>query len=259
MRLWVGSTILLIIIFLSGRGDELIHTPFAPLMYVVASGIIAMVIGDSLYIKGLSLLDASIAFPLAQGAFPLLSVLVAVFLLGEPFTWTNGAGAFLVVSGIYPIAVAGNHIPSAQKGFRGKGVIFVMGAATAWTCSVVTLKIGVEGMDPFVAGGIRIPASAIVITSLALSRRKKGTLQLSKYGLRTFAFAGASGALTYGVAAVGYVIALQLIGAAKTILLTTVAPLFLLTFSIFILKEKPTRKTIAGIFVCVAGIFLVVL
>ncbi|MFC1885554.1 DMT family transporter [Thermodesulfobacteriota bacterium] len=259
IRLWVGSAILLIFIPLTGRIDQLIQTPFAPFLYVLASGFIAMVMGDSLYIKALSLLDASIVFPLAQGSFPLFSVLVAVFFLGESFTWINAVGAVLVVSGIYPIAVAGKRSETStkEKSFEGKGVIFALGASIAWTCAVVTLKIGVLEMDPFVAAGIRIPASAIVITLLALSRLKQGTLRLREYGVKGIGFAGAAGILTYGVAAVGYVKAFQLIGAAKTVLLTTTAPVFLLIFSVFILKERPTRSTIAGIFVCVVGICFV--
>ncbi len=259
IRLWVVSLMLLIFIPLTGRGDELIHTPFTPLMYIIASGVVAMVVGDSLYIKALSLLDASIAFPLAQGSFPLLSVLVAVFLLKESFAWINAVGAVLVIAGIYPVAVAGKRSDTSlsEKTFQGQGVIFAMGAATAWTCSVITLKIGVLGMDPFVAAGIRIPASAVVITGLVLSRKKQGLLNLRKVAFKDIIFAGAAGILTYGVAAVGYVKALQLIGAAKTVLLTATAPLFLLVFSIVILKEKPTHSTIAGIFVCVAGVCLV--
>jgi drug/metabolite transporter (DMT)-like permease len=70
--------------------------------------------------------------------------------------------------------------------------------------------------------------------------------------------AASAGILTYGVAAVGYVAAIQMIGAGKTVLLTTTAPLFVLPFSIFILKEKPTYYTIAGIVLCVGGIGLVV-
>ncbi|NVM25934.1 MAG: DMT family transporter [Desulfobacterales bacterium] len=260
LRLWVGSVILLAFIPLSGRGADFLHTPFLPLVYVIASGIIAMAIGDSIYIESLSVLDASIAFPIAQCSFPVLTVLVAVLLLGETFTWITGAGTVLVVLGIYLIAAAGKRakVSRVQETVSEKGVIFALMAAAAWTTAAATLKIGVTDMDAFVAAGIRIPASAIVLSLLALRRRKKGTLQFKEYGHRSIALAAAAGILTYGVAAVGYVTAIQLIGVGRTVLLTTTAPLFVLPFSILILKETPTRYTIAGTFVCVAGICLVV-
>lgn len=260
LRLWVGSLILLAFITLSGRGADFIETPLLPLVYVIASGIIAMAIGDSIYIKSLSVLDASIAFPIAQCSFPVLTVLVAVFLLGESFTWVTGAGAVLVVLGIYLIAAAGKRakIPSLQEAVSGKGVIFALMAAAAWTAAAAMLKIGVTGIDAFVAAGIRISVSAIVLSFFALRRRKKGTLQFRQYGLRSLILAAGAGILAYGVAGVGYVTAMQLIGAGRTVLLTATAPLFLVPFSILILKERPTRYTIAGIFVCVGGICLVV-
>ena len=63
VRLWVGSLLILGFVALSGRGAEFLDSPLGPLVYVIASGILAMAIGDSIYIKSLSLLDASIAFP----------------------------------------------------------------------------------------------------------------------------------------------------------------------------------------------------
>ena len=95
LRLWVGSLLLLAIIPLSGRGGDLVHTPLRPMIYVIASGVIAMAVGDTIYIKSLSILDASIAFPIAQCSFPVLTVIVAVLLLGESFTWITAAGAVL--------------------------------------------------------------------------------------------------------------------------------------------------------------------
>ena len=45
IRLWVGSAILIVFIPITGRGAQLIQTPVAALLFVLASGIIAMVVG----------------------------------------------------------------------------------------------------------------------------------------------------------------------------------------------------------------------
>jgi len=227
--------------------------------YVIASGIIAIAIGDTVYIKSLSFLDVSRAFPIGQCTFPVLTMFVAVLLLGEPFTWSTGIGAVLVVLGVYLVAVAGkgSETPSAKGGISWKGVILALMAAVAWTIGAAALKIGVTDMDPFVAAAIRIPIATIILTCFLLSRNRGGILQFKKYGFRNMALAAGAGLLTYGVAAVTYVTAMQLIGAGKTVLLTAIGPLFILPFSIFVLKEKPTRYTIAGIFICVAGVCLV--
>lgn len=259
VRLWVGSLLILGFVALSGRGIEFVNSPPGPLVYVIGSGILAMAIGDTIYIKSLSLLDASIAFPLAQGSFPLMTVIAAVLFLNESFTWYNGLGSVLVVSGVYLIAAVGSNrlIDGQRKGISRKGVLLAFVAALTWTGSTVFLKIGVIGMDPFVAAGFRISASAIILSGIVLIK-KHGSSPLSQFDLKNTVLAASAGILTYGVAAVGYVAAIQLIGAGKTVLLTTTAPLFVLPFSLVILKEKPTSSTVTGIFICVAGICLVV-
>jgi transporter family protein len=237
----------------------LVLTPVTPLAYIIGSGIIAIAIGDTVYIRSLSFLDVSRAYPIAQSTFPILTMIVAVLFLGEPFTWFTGVGAFLVVLGVYLIATSGRLSPiPAEKGkISWKGVALALTAAVAWTMGAVCLKLGVTDMDAFVAAAIRIPVSAVILTLFSLSQNRKRTFRLRHYGLRNMLLAAGTGILTYGVASVCYVTAMQLIGAGKTVLLTAVAPLFILPSSIFILKEKPTRCAIAGTLICVAGVCLV--
>jgi len=164
-----------------------------------------------------------------------------------------------VVFGIYLIAARGDSTgkPSGEKSVTGRGLILTLVAAIMWTAATITLKIGVKEMDAIVAAGFRISTSAILLSCITFPRGKKGILQFKENGLRSIILAATAGILTYGVAAVGYVKAIQMIGAGRTVLLTTTAPFFVLPFSIFILREKPTVYTIAGIFLCVGGIYLV--
>jgi drug/metabolite transporter (DMT)-like permease len=258
LRLWTGSAVVVAFVLLSGRGDGFVATA-VPLLYVIASGVIAMVIGDTAYIKSLALLDVSQAFPIAQCIFPLLTVLVAASLLEEPFTWSVGVGAIMVVLGVYLVAAAGTgtKTQSATGRINGKGVVLALGAAIAWTVGAAALKIGAAHMDSFVVTAIRIPASGVVLTGFVLSQNRRETLRFREYGFRNMALAAAAGVLAYGIGGVAYVMAIQLIGVGKAVLLIAIAPLFILPFSIFVLKEKPTRYTIAGVFVSVAGVFMV--
>ena len=261
LRLWVGSILLFSFIFLSGRWDDFISTPSQSFIFVIASGVIALAIGDTVYIKSLSLIDVSRAFPIGQGTFPILTMLVAFFLLDETFTWPNMLGAVLVILGIYLIAVVGKEssLRSAAGRVNIKGVALVLAAALTWTIGASTLKIGVANIDTFVAAAIRIPAAAIVLTVFVLSQNRGVALQFRTYGARNISLAAIGGILAYGIAAVTYVTAMQLIGAGKTVLLTISGPLFVLPLSLFILKERPTRYTIGGIIMTVAGIYLVTL
>jgi drug/metabolite transporter (DMT)-like permease len=261
IRLWIGSSMLLSFIVVSGRSADLFDIPMHSLGYVLASGILAMAIGDTLYIKSLALLDASIAFPIAQCAFVVTAGLAAILWLDEPYTWITLAGAILVLAGIYLIASEENG-DAKSRGFQTisrAGVIVTLGAAFIWTASTIALKIGAEGIDAFVVAAIRISIATLVLTVLALLRRNKGTLQFRQYGVRNLLLVAAAGITTYVVASVAYVLAIQMIGAGKTVLLTASSPLFALPFAILFLKERPTRSTIAGVVVSVCGVYLVVM
>jgi len=259
LRLCITSLLLLALIPLSGRGTEFINTPLMPLAYLIISGVIALAIGDTIFIKSLSYLNVSQAFPIAQCSNPVFTMLLAVSLLGESFTWVTGLGAFFVLLGIYLITSTrmAPSINSASRRIRGKGIILALIAGAVWAIAAVTLKLGVIGMDPLVAAAIRMSSATIVLLPFALSQRKKGALQLRKYGSRSLALAVTSGLIDYGIGMVFFIIAIQLIGAGKTVVLAATSPLLLLPFSVFILKERLTRLTLLGIFTGIAGICLV--
>ncbi len=261
LRLCVASILLLAVISLSGRITEFINTPLMPLVYVLISGIIGLAVGDTVFIKSLSYLDVSRAFPIAQCAYPVFTMFLAVSLLGESFTWVTGLGTFFVLLGIYLITSTwkASGINSTSGRISGKGIVLALIAGIGWAVATVTLKLGVMEMDPLVAGAIRISSAAIVLLPFALSQRKRGALQLRKYGSPSLALALTSGLISPGMGMVFFIIAIQLLGAGKTAVLSATSPLFLLPFSVFILKERLTRLTLIGIFTGVTGICLVAL
>ncbi len=101
LRTCVGSALLISLVMVTGRYQAFSDISWGSLAYVVISGVLAMAIGDTIYIKSVALLDVSIAFPLSQCSFILLAILAAILFLGEKFTWITVAGAVLVIIGIY--------------------------------------------------------------------------------------------------------------------------------------------------------------
>jgi drug/metabolite transporter, DME family len=259
-RLWVASFLLLVFIFVSGRWLQIFETPLAPLLLVIASGVVAVAVGDTVYIKSLSLVDASKAFTIAQCSFPVLTAFVAISFLGETLNWRIVLGAGLVLSGIYFVSRKKQAPAAGRVNVDARGVMLALTAAAIWTSAAITLKIGVTQMDPIFAAGIRIPAAAVVLTLFfMMSRRRGGGSPVPlRLDARSMLMAAAAGILTYGVAAVGYVSAIQSIGAARTVLITTTSPILVLPFSILLLKERPSATNAAGIFTCVLGILFIV-
>ena len=259
LRLCVASLFLLIIISISGRITEFTNVPWVSLAYLIVGGIIALAIGDPIYLKSLSFLNVSQAFPIAQCSNPVFTMLLAVSLLGEPITWVTGLGAFLVLLGIYLITSTPvvSSTSSTVRSSRVKGIVLAVTAGVMWAIAAITIKLGTVDVDPLVAAFIRQTSASIVLLPIALSRRKKGALQLRRYGSRNLALTFTSGIIDYGMGMVFFIIAVQLIGAGKAVVLGSTSPLLLLPFSVFILKEKLTRLTLLGIFIGVAGICLV--
>jgi len=258
MRLWVGSILLIALVFITGRSGLLFQTPFISILMVIASGILSNAIGDTVYIQSLSYLDVSIAYPISQSAFPLLTLIVAILFLNESFTGFNILGAIFVIAGIIMI-VRNNSKAGTTKQVTRKGVLLSLIAAILWTAGSVTLKIGLTKVDTFLAAAIRVTASALILTTIAFGRKSPDQLKLNTYGARNLLFVAAAGILTYAIGAIGYVTAIHLIGAGKSVLLSASAPIFLLPFSVLILKEHPTRLALVGVFVSVIGICLVAL
>jgi len=159
--------------------------------------------------------------------------------------------------GIYLIVKTGRR--NATDKVTGKGVALALIAAVLWAGGTTALKLGVTEMDSFVAAAIRITAAAVTLPGFVFTQWGWHRLQLIKYGARSVILVVSSGILSYGIAAVCYVTAVQLIGIGKTVLLTAAAPLFLLPMSVFILKEHPTSLALVGALVSVVGVCLIAL
>jgi len=255
MRLWVGMISLIALVFLTGRAGDILHTPLLPILLVAASGILSNAIGDTVYIQSLSYLDVSISYPISQSAFPLLTLIAAIFFLNESFTWFNILGAALVITGIFMI-VRNNKATGISKNMV-KGVVMTLIAAVLWASGSITLKIGLEKVDTFTAAAIRVTMATLVLTTVAFSRKPEERPKLNTYGTRNLLLVASAGLLTYSIGAIGYVTAMHLIGAGKTTLLSASAPVFLLPMSVLILKERLSLMALAGVCVAVAGICLV--
>jgi len=257
MRLWTGALVLISIVFLTGRGADILHTPIVPLIFVILSGISSNAIGDTIYIQSLLYLDVSVAYPISQSAFPVLTLLTAIFFLNETFTWFNILGAVCVIAGI--LIIVRNNKTKVTKKLPPKASFCHSSQRCSGQSVRSTLKIGLNQVDTILAAAIRVTTSALILTGVTLVSNTPNKLRLKTYGTRNLIFVACAGVLTYTIGALGYVTAIHLIGAGKTVLLSASAPVFVLPLSVFILKEPLSPLALTGVFIAVAGICLVAL
>jgi DME family drug/metabolite transporter len=237
--------------------QSLFQAPPASVLFLVISALLGICLGDTIYIKGLKMINVTLAFPLAQSSMPVFTLIAAVLFLGERMSWSLAAGTALVIGGIYLIAVprgpapASPFSPAHQR--KGMGIGLILIASILWTISISLLKLGLQGVNLVMANGIRLPVACLLLIPLAFGR-KQADLS-SKPAAREIFLGAISGALSFGLGGFLFLVAIQYAGAGKAAVLTSSAPLFGLPLSALYLKERVTARVRGGTGLVVAGIF----
>ncbi len=244
-----------------GLADWGLLTPLR-LAYILGSVALGGVLGDYLYLVSLKLLGVGRAFPITS-SHPVFTVLLGALLLGTPATPQMIAGMALVMFGVYLVArprrdvIALDNTPPIDRRRLLAGVGVALATAIIWAFGTLILSMGLEGgIDPVLVSAVRIPL--VVALSLAAAGQQRQLGSVRRLDRRTWALICAAGILGWAVGSTLYSVALQMIGPGKAALISSTAPIFGVPLSALFLKERPTRNTLIGTVITVAGIVLVV-
>lgn len=232
------------------------QAPGDSLIYLIISALIGISLGDTMYIRGLKLINVTVAFPITQSAMPVFTLGAAALFLGETITWYLSFGTALILLGIYLIAVPGGRsripltVSTSEKRGLGIGLIFL--ASLLWAISISLLKLGLQEMSVILASGIRLPVASFALIVVILLQ--KTPPQFTNLPIRGVALGAITGILGFGLGGLLFLQALRYAGAAKATVLTCCAPLFGLPFSLIFLKERATARIVAGTILGVLGI-----
>lgn len=228
---------------------------------MMGSGIIGQAVGDTLYINALGYLGVSRTFPITNSAYPFITFLLAVLLLGEPLTWTLPIGGALIVAGITWIVLEQRRV-DAQADVKVelvRGVAFALAAATAWATATIWLRGQQGDLNALGAASLRIPAASVAVWATIAMTRGRGEQPLRQLTPRGIAIVALAGVLGTGLGSILFIYSVDEIGAAKTAFLTTSAPVFALPMGVLFLSEKLTPRVLIGTAITIAGIWLVLL
>lgn len=241
-----------------GGLDALAAIPLAAWPWLVVSVLALLVVGDTLYFRSMDLAGVSWAMPVA-GVNPLWAVLLASFFLGEPLSWTLLLGALLVIAGVVLVsrsADRGEPDRAVDPRARRTGILIALLVSVFWAIGQVALKPATTGIHSVVANSIRQPLGMLMLLGLTLWRGRWRALR--DLDRKSWAIIGIASLVGTGLGTLFFVMAVQLIGAGRTAVLTSTAPLLAIPFSILWLRERPTRWTLAGTLLTTTGIVLVV-
>ena len=235
---------------------------------LAASGVTAMAIGDTLYVSSLARIGAARTIPITSSFYPLLTFGLAFLLLDEAFGWQTALGSVMIVTGIVliatpsgqqavPVAGAERGVGIATRVELRLGVALALISAVVWALATIWLRVAApEGVNPIVAGALRLPTAAAVL--LLLSLRRPGGLDLKAFGRRGLLLIFLGGFAGSGIGSLLYIVGVQIAGAGRGAVLASTTPLFALPLAVLFLAERPNAQVVAGTLLAMAGIFLVV-
>lgn len=99
VRSFSVSAILFIVGLALGKFSGVNFSDKKSYLFIVLEGVLAALLGQLAYYYAQKLGDISRVTPIVA-AFPIITVILAVLVLGEKFTWSKLAGTVLIISGI---------------------------------------------------------------------------------------------------------------------------------------------------------------
>ncbi len=232
----------------------------AALMLAI-SGVIGLAIGDTFLFKAMAIIGSRLSMLLMATA-PAITALLAYFFLREPLTLIMIVGILVTLAGVSWVVV--ERVPAEQEAAHRltlKGLLFGILGALGQAVGLIFAKKGlIPEMHPLLATLIRMTSAALILWPLMLLARKvKNPLRLFGSDLTSLRY------LLIGVVCgpfLGVTMSLTAIkltdtGVAATLMSTV--PVTMLPLVVLIEKERLTPRAIAGAFVAVAGVVILML
>jgi drug/metabolite transporter (DMT)-like permease len=245
----IGGLYLGAVLLLSGMEP----IPARSLLFLAASGILGIAIGDTFFFKALKLLGPRRA-SLMGALNPVAIAVAAAVALGErpsPAAWT-GIGATTAGVGL----VMWERSPGDRGTALPSGVRWGLLSVLCTAGAVLLAKVGVDSAPTVPAAWIRLLAGFAGLLLWGIGRQDRGD------GLSPFR----SGRLCVQVAAIvaivvfgGFwlsLVALKHIDASIAGALNATGPLFILPMSAVVMNEKITPRAVLGTGIAVGGVAL---
>lgn len=240
-----------LMVFITGAFGGISSISTKTLVFLILSGLAT---GGSwlCYFKALQIGDVNKVMPVDKSS-TVLTMLLAIIILGEELNLLKIVCMILIGIGTYIMIVKKENAKKAT----GKGWLFyaVLSAVFASLTSILG-KIGISGVDSNLGTAIRTVVVLFMAWIMVFVTKKQG--ELKKIDGKSMAFICLSG-LTTGLSWLCYYKALQDGQASIVVPIDKFSILVTVTFSYIVLKEKLTKKSLAGLAMITAGTLLLVI
>ena len=250
LRSAIGGAFLAILALALGGFGALRAVSPVSWVYLTASIITAIAVGDTVFFESTKTLGLARAMTVSM-VYPPIASLLAVWVFDERITPAIAAGGMVTLGGL--ALLVGERAPGASGGPRGgrRGLALALLAAVAWAVSTVLIKAPLHEVEPVTVQAVRLPLAGAL---LWLTPWARGTGRVVRAHPRTLVpLLILLGVLT-AASSVTFVLGLQLAGVTLASILSATAPLFALPIGLVAFGERVTWRAVAGAAICIAGI-----
>lgn len=214
-------------------------------LWAALSGLLSLVVGDSLYLTSINLVGVSVAVPLSY-TYILLAQVVAIPFGISPSPVLAASGMVMVV-GIYLLS------RSIDRGvLSSRGVLAGIGAALSWAVGQFLISLAnSQGLNPIVVAYLRVGMASLALYLLNIARGvdvKRTFSSTLGTSLPLISLAD----LGLGVALFAY--SINVIGFDLAVLITGIEPLVAQLLAYFMAKERLNASKVAGALIIVASV-----
>ena len=257
-RMMLASVILFIIIIIAGFSFDINNSQ---LYFLIASGFAGLVFGDSFLFKSFQTIGARLGM-LLMALVPAFSTILAFIFLNEDLSLIIFTGMVITISGIVIVILDRGANSKSVFQFSKTGLLYGVFGALGQASGLILAKSAflMGDVNGFVAAFIRLVAAVIIIFPLViLFKRFKNPFTIFKNDLTalkatiTGTILGPVLGITSSLIAISY----AKIGIASTLMSTM--PIIMLPIVKFYYKETLSWRAIAGAFVAVAGVAILLL
>lgn len=261
LRLALGCLFLGLYGLATGRGFFPLSAGAHAWLWLGASGLVGLVLGDLLLFQAFIDIGARLAM-LIYATAPAFAALLGLFILGEELSLVGLAGMALTMAGIALVVLdrgAKGQVAKPRRALRIRGLLLALGGALGQAGGLILSKLGAGTMDPFSGTQIRVTAAlAGFALVLAAARGYRVLPKALSDGRAVLALTiGSFFGPFLGVSL--SLLAVQNAPAGLASAIMSISPVLIIAPSALMLKEKVRPIEVLGAFLAVGGVVLLFL
>lgn len=244
-----------LMVVITGQTENIMTVSAHSLLFLILSGLTTG-LSWLCFFKAIQIGDVSKVVPIDKASV-VLTILLSFIILKEPATAFVVSGGIVISIGTFVLIGRDKKQNTRKTVFNTKSYIFlaILSAIFAAMTNILA-KIGIEDVDSNVATFIRTVVIIIFAWGIVLFQ---GTFKdLKKITRKSYIFLILSGAAT-GLSWLCYFAALAIGNVSVVNPIDKFSVVLTMILSFFILKEKPTKSTVAGAILITVGTGLLIL